>query len=1197
MYLFQNAGAWCARFIPALILSLSIPVTSHALKPQKQDYDKSLIGTFVENNTLKIVGYDAFLQEYLYEATKEYYSNFTYDWSPDGVIGHDNVSTIVTSKLTDRATDKFQIYALLKEIYSNPEIPGYRHDVMFDENDPLYSADNGSYILTNQGGISTGATDIYETDSWNNVVLDSNGQPKPSAKASKALRADFAEVKYPSFNLYPYFIEPTNTVTGEIERPLNGATALLVELTDEYRFFNEKINPETGLTEIEYLKSDVCGNFSKFKDKGREAFMDAIFKYVKAITVIPTQLYINEVESNGNPGYIFNIDASISKCFIMTKGCNRAMKSFQRQGEGNGSFYAGEPFYNMFEEYSANNNGPQVNAFADMNAGKAFEVDHNCGTGLQQQHDIVFPATVTDPTVYNVNLMLFLPDRRFMGKTCIHPTDDATLSDDPANGKFRRTNSTYTPYTFYSKDHRPYIYFNKIIAYIEVPYLDESSVVKNEDNKTVEATAKVPLNWESQYNRIVGHQAPETFKIFRVVNGNMEENPIPLEYIIVDGSRTDGEVSKNSDGVSLTSDAGTIFVEIIETLVDASTDLDRLGNEVSYIVMGHRDGNDNFIDVSSNIITAHLPGNDITLRLKKAQSKGHYYDHQNEYINTVEIVYNGYTTNPDGTVNEVAAGNLTYSDLMQTPAADILPGEATKSQTLLTNDVELRIYRHNTSTGEVVYIGRFKFSDTPGYKPVDVSEWGTKEISSALVVNMDLWMRDLMSADPSYAETKVENLQLVGNTMQHVPPFRAKINTSHIKGNGSITWLPLDANKEVFATFSDHYKSVMEAENISTRFRYYVCLASSDAPFESNLAPLATEDIGSVKKLSNYANVFVPKREIHAGFIPYTDAQIADDTDGSLPPNRYGIAIDVQNNLNVSGYEIYDHHLGKIARIDRFTTGHFEPAVYDLSLPEEKRTLDTAIKQTENFTAENYRGRVIINLPPELEGMMSEHLSAEIIYYSDGGTYSGNSYIMPQVNLPERPSASIVGFSASLASSFPDNAGRYKYRANISAQAHLPEGYQIHDFAFWVTEFATDDTEKRLIHHPTAPYVPDWLPLLAADDNQSDIKSYDYTFSHSQLATNNEFIRFNNDVRLYAVPTYENDMRADTSSPAYVVADTWGHFGVYASGGLSGVEDVAADCVEPEFYTLQGIKVSSADLVPGIYLRRIGSDTEKIIIR
>ena len=47
----------------------------------------------------------------------------------------------------------------------------------------------------------------------------------------------------------------------------------------------------------------------------------------------------------------------------------------------------------------------------------------------------------------------------------------------------------------------------------------------------------------------------------------------------------------------------------------------------------------------------------------------------------------------------------------------------------------------------------------------------------------------------------------------------------------------------------------------------------------------------------------------------------------------------------------------------------------------------------------------------------------------------------------------------------------------------------------------------------------------------------------------------------------------------------------------SGIGDITADYAEPEYYNLQGIRIDAADILPGIYIKKTGSISEKVVIR
>lgn len=78
------------------------------------------------------------------------------------------------------------------------------------------------------------------------------------------------------------------------------------------------------------------------------------------------------------------------------------------------------------------------------------------------------------------------------------------------------------------------------------------------------------------------------------------------------------------------------------------------------------------------------------------------------------------------------------------------------------------------------------------------------------------------------------------------------------------------------------------------------------------------------------------------------------------------------------------------------------------------------------------------------------------------------------------------------------------------------------------------------------------------------------------------------DYRIKAVPT---DAESFTESP-------WSEFGSVTLSNASGITDAeVAENAPAEYFTIQGLKVNSSELTPGIYIIRRGTSVSKIVIR
>lgn len=436
------------------------------------------------------------------------YGAITYEWT-------DAKGNTHVSNLAEKADSYPQIVALLKEVYTNPAVPGFVKD-------PIgYGAD-------------------FTTDRNENV-----------------------KVKYAPCTDAPYNMPADMKVTV----PVEGATALLVELKDNY-VENRNLSAE------EYLKE------------------------IKAVSVLTKSMYIGEKDGSLNPGHLFNYVGTLNKFFIITKGCNRVPKN---NAEGFG------PFFMMYEEFSPSNTGAMYNVFSDMNAGKQFSVDHNCSTIMGQDHIMVMGEEGSSKTDFPVNFLFYLPDYRFAG-------------DSRTNG-----GSNQEWYTYYSPDHKPFVFFSKITAAInEIPVADAAS-----------GKALIKLEWKSTYKEVSKSQVPEEFYIYRVVNDVIQPHPLAISEFDIDTAAhpADMYVEPTTGAIVSTGADCSIFVK---------EDMRSISYDVRYIVLGRRLGSD-FELTESNVVTACVPAADGpgNLEIRIDGFGVSQYDAENErnnYRNSVSLL-------------------------------------------------------------------------------------------------------------------------------------------------------------------------------------------------------------------------------------------------------------------------------------------------------------------------------------------------------------------------------------------------------------------------------------------------------------------------------------------------------------------------------------------------------------------------------
>lgn len=1152
------------------------------------------------------VSYDDELGEYVYQVSKKYYDQFSYKWTDAEGKEH-------TSVLTERATEPQQILALLKEVYTNPLIPGFRRDRYEQEEvQSLFKVRN------NVDGME--GSDEYTSSTF--YQRDYNAAPK---------RKDYVTVPYEPCNFGPFRVAEGEEIK-EVVKPFNGATALLVEMNDDFYSGTDgkPLFPSYKYGEIPY-------------DQGTRAL-----DYVEAVTIMPKQSYIDETSSD-NPGFMFNMEASISKCFIVTKGNNRPYKAFTHRYmvdmpdpddpekkvhatlAEDGSAYmiydpskgttsdiqadkkpfsidAGPLFYNMYEEFSPSNTGPITEAYTRMNEGKTFEVDHNCSSAIAQEHDVILGKKNDVNEKFNINLMFFLPDKRFAGITNYSKDDlelkkqledkksAGTLTDDEQEKLDKLAYGPYAPYTFYAEKHKPYFFFNKIYAKID----GKIKVSSGETHKTADGkervltdVALVPLHWESLYKTIIKQNDVESFHVHRIRNVEVIKDPVTWDQIIIrnleDGSNIDlTYIGSDGDNSELLRKIGpNVAVYILE-----KNAAERAGEAVRYIIYGKRAGTE-FSAVESNLVYGFLPNleNGLTLRLAKAYSK--YENGANNYVNDLALTHTGYVTAADSETGKAYTildepSNPVYSDLLTgemknvggTNPADISDVKFKDLTLVLTRTDELL-------TGNTEILMKCNLADAvkPGNEQwLRQYTWkieGIPVYTYALIVDVPFF--DYVTGEPTGSWLKMA------------------YNWDEYNNNkGNSTFRPLQDNGDVLGSFKDVFSQSLIGLNGADypgRYRYQLkVIPNSEA---------VTVDAKGILQ-SNRPAVDVPKREYRIGYEGFTRESIENDTDykNLLDPNRPGVAFTVSNNPYVTQYSFHcESHGAKLAHVERFPGGIYQPYL---------NSVDNVEMQLEP-TADGYSGELSLILNREVYEddnlvMVLEFSNTGENLYTNGNTYGFPIKTMPKI--PQVSSASLTSYYYSFNDQAQYEGANNWYYNKLSHSTTDYDNNNIFRFAgygIWVNGTNNEgESEYQVgIHDVNMPedyYLADFEYNLVhgkekpSDDNKMKI--------HSPTRLYSEIINPN-----YLIPSYNplgtqpQIMTLDASdvpgTGMYVVSDYAGERQTLDGRQVTTeIDSVNADSSEAaEYFNLQGMKVSEKNLTPGIYIRIKGNRTDKIVIR
>ena len=1226
--------------------------TTHLTKEQ-QDFINQQIE---KKNLIKFMGPDAVYGmnnpyglegKPVYRASAAYYDNFSYDWVDGNGVKH-------TSKITDRATDRNQIIALLKEVYTNPLIPGYVEDISFnvysEVNYDIYTEDDeellkfGTNNILPQDGGTTGNMYAY--------TRGTNGKWGNNTDRSFMNRNSFNITNYPAHDYYPFFIKEAP------QRPINGATALMVEMKASYYGATKNENGK-----ISYF--DPTGSFSK---ENVNAQIDKALDFIDAVTLIPRQRYITQWGEH-KTGFMFDMEGYFAKCFIVTKGSPRPDKTFgYKLEDGDGFFkvngedyiyYGASIFFDMFEEFSPTNEGPMSDAFTVMSSGDKFIVDHSCASIITQQHDVIMGKEDTYEQrneKFHVNLMFYLPDYRFNGRTAMKPSD---RWNNPENGTDTER-QLKSPYTFYVKEYRPYFFFNQINAEIR-----GTIQLENENNGDETVTyAYIPVEWNSNYRTILGEDVPESFWIYRVRNGAVDPEPVPLEDIrlrqIIDDFSSNLEDyvfteetkeqtiykyditmkypnEKTIPGSLVHGFDNHVEVYVKEPFVE--------GDEISYVIRGTRKDSE-FSLVESNIVTTALPfkadGSYFTIELNRAQSKYDIEKEQNIYSNVVDYVHIG--------DNNTIEGNIVLRDFYEINYTN---------GTAVMREGTLRVYRHvcdedgKIMDGKSTVLYEIPSSDflvstkysVPVVRIVDpiTRQYEINANQSVIGDGFDPYRSLTKLRDKGFGEDQNKKVRLAMAFKLHDPDGNVAIEdltslkVNNLNEQKFLPFVPLagdgtegSGNGQLMGYFIDDlpedFNGTSNISDVDNELNsgFVVSTAANDFNLRYKYQIVFEPEVNQgANKVSNTVEVRVPLRPVFAGYMTYTYDEIAREEDITfnteesmrdqfLMPNNKACAMQVSNSALIKNYDIYrlrgtnlkDKNL--VARVWRNSDGSFQPRVFDGDNTNDDSAQDGGIPTEANFI-----GKVPIKLLAEADPDDNFVVEINTVNTPDE-PYRDNTYGAQWAIMPYYPSVEVTTVEMKRISDY-----NYEATVIVTPVNFKPEQYDDIEFLLW-----SNDQVKKGVYYPADSYFNcqkdakyEWF--TDTDGVKKCRITYQFTHKYKE-PTLTQHVVTTNVIRMYAkikshhsiepLPTpTENpqariarrasSMSEDDYSDGFVIADAAVHYGLLGNGGTTGAEDLFTDFnSEYIYYNLNGVRVPSNDLIPGMYIRTNGIVTEKVTI-
>lgn len=1000
-----------------------------------------------------------------YVFNEDYFKHITYHWT-------DENNVVRVSNLAESASGYNQIVAFLREVYLNPAVPGFLKDKAWDtafEQESDYEDYPNKYI---------------------EVPYDpclAEGNPYGMTKDTK------------------------------VPIPIEGNTALMVELVDDYTFDSN-------------------------------ATCDELINKIKRITLLTQQRYIDETVSPTNPGTLFNYVGTLNNFFLITKGNNRIAKDKTKKD-------GFPPFYNMFEEYSPSNTVPIYDAFADMDAGHGFTVDHNCTSIMGQNHIIVMsPEPEEGEPIdeelyhdYGVNFMFFLPDRRFARDTRIHP--------DP-------TVTTYQGewYTYYSEKNRPYFFFNKIKATIGNDPEIVDFIEKNEAGEDVTVQkAKVKVSWTSTYNDIVHYEANEDFYVYRVVNDVIQPEPINLKELMEQNlceMISNGAYTLNDDG-SITTASKTTDMYFYEPY-------NRFAYNVSYIVTGRRYLTD-FELTESNIVSNTIPGlvdppGALNIVIEGERKSDHNIAEQRNYYK--------YTIKMLDSENAIDNVTLAKKHLRATSEEDVEKGTTFKLM---------------------------RFAGDSREEATELTHVATLEITDAFADEWNQWEFGFVIFDEATGKPYSE----IGYPATGKDIFKTKIGATAEETENALVLAPQD-NAGVMATFFDIFSVDTSLGEHPDMYHYYI-----------DYEPAVLKDANQVIDYNAESNVLdftVPHNELKAGYVPYTKEQIEAELEYNtrLPENSPGLQFSVTTNPNVESYTIYrmadSKTAYKVVKATRMPTGRL--SIERASGP------TSALK----YCASSYKQmNPVVEVPSAAAITNSEYVL--VVKYNNGNTYGNrisNLYDLPRPVIDKLTLSAATntpnGDESEYLSKITWHTERF-LNDNEDIQPLSADGdYQNIGYRIWRKRHGVDmeDAEQHSILHQEFiaeedNVEPQGMPRKAANHevvtNPNGSLTHKETFQ-AHVASEDNPVNYNTLVRLYTRLPQDVSI-TENATPGYVVADATAEKQLTSYKVVTSIDDVMIEendnNAPVEYFNLQGQRILNPRS-GNIVIRRQGTKISKVLI-
>ena len=421
---------------------------------------------------------------------KAYYDAISYEWTDATGVSHSNA-------ITDEATNPYQIVALLKKVYCDPNIPGPRYTA-YDQDG---NREREVYYGPIEGGWNISASDVtppYEEGYTILMVALNNNITRIGYDMEQMISNSW--LFGPSYKEFKSnFFTSTNELIDYIS---NNVTAVQL-LCDGLRVGNGTLAGTTF---------NISGDYNRF-------------------------FVLSKGQSRKKDNWVL-----------------------QEEGNYDYPVIAGErvPFKSMFEQFSPTDGseGSQITDFyAKMVGGKLYPVVHDCASVIESEHE--FSMSGKDGTEYKslTGMNIFIPDYRLQywvnDQFYIHYNNGTTEGPYTVDGRtmnpYKRINGTNfrnpsylaANYAQYNLDYAPKMGIYNVV------------LEGNAEPTATEHVYNVILDWTSSLDEMTGESVPQTYTLYLVLTDE-DGNEVNQEVTVTGETTYTYEVPQDLHSYTLT---------------------------------------------------------------------------------------------------------------------------------------------------------------------------------------------------------------------------------------------------------------------------------------------------------------------------------------------------------------------------------------------------------------------------------------------------------------------------------------------------------------------------------------------------------------------------------------------------------------------------------------------------------------------